>query len=74
MIRAVLSALLLTVAAPAAAQTIAIVNGTLATGDGSGPVQGGTVVIRDGKVVAAGQGVQVPADAQVYVFQALSGG
>jgi imidazolonepropionase-like amidohydrolase len=65
MIRAVLSALLLTVAAPAAAQTIAIVNGTLATGDGSGPVQGGTVVIRDGKVVAAGQGVQVPADAQV---------
>ena len=65
MIRAVLSALLISVAAPVAAQTIAIVNGTVATGDGSGPIQGATVVIRDGRVVAAGQGVSVPADAQV---------
>jgi imidazolonepropionase-like amidohydrolase len=65
MIRAVLCALLLSAAPPAAAQTIAIVNGTLATGDGSGPIEGGTVVIRDGRVAAAGQGVRVPADAQV---------
>jgi imidazolonepropionase-like amidohydrolase len=65
MIRAVVSALLMSVAAPAAAETIAIINGTLATGDGSGPVQGGTVVVRDGRVVAAGQGVRVPADARV---------
>ena len=65
MIRTAIAAALMLVAAPAAAETIAIVNGTVATGDGSGPIQGGTVVIRDGRVVAAGQGVRVPADARV---------
>ena len=65
MIRSAAAALLLTAAIPAAAQTIAIVNGSVATGNGSGPVQGATVVIRDGRVVAAGQGVSVPADATV---------
>jgi len=64
-IRAALTALMLGIAAPAGAQTIAIVNGTLATGDGSEPVQGGTVVIREGRIVAAGPGVGVPSDAQV---------
>ena len=65
MIRAVATALLLTVAMPAAADTIAITNGTVATGDGSGPIQNATVVIRDGRIVAAGQGVAVPAGARV---------
>ena len=64
MIRALVAVLLVT-SAPAAAETIAIVNGNVATGDGSEPVQGGTVVIRDGRVVAAGQSVRVPAEAQV---------
>jgi imidazolonepropionase-like amidohydrolase len=64
-IRSAFAALLLLATAPVAAETIAIVNGTLATGDGSGPVQGGTVVIRDGRVVAAGAGVAVPSSAQV---------
>jgi imidazolonepropionase-like amidohydrolase len=63
--RSALAALFLLTTAPVAAQTIAVVNGTVATGDGSDPVQGATVVIRDGKVVAAGQGVRVPADARV---------
>jgi imidazolonepropionase-like amidohydrolase len=63
-IRSTLAALLLLTAAPVSAQTVAFINGTVATGDGSEPVQG-TVVIRDGKVVAAGPGVSVPADAQV---------
>jgi imidazolonepropionase-like amidohydrolase len=49
----------------ASAETIAITNATVATGDGSGPVQGGTVVIRDGRIVAAGAGVAVPAGARV---------
>ncbi|WP_375289247.1 amidohydrolase family protein [Qipengyuania sp.] len=48
-------------AAPLAAQDIAITNATVATGDGSDPVPGATVVIRGGKVVAAGPGVAVPA-------------
>jgi imidazolonepropionase-like amidohydrolase len=65
MIRALLAALLVTAAAPAAAETIAIINGTVATGDGSGPVEGGTVLIRNGRIVAAGQGVRVPVDARV---------
>ncbi len=51
-------------AAPAAAQTIAITGGTVAIGDGSQPIPGGVVVIRDGRVVAAGRGVAVPAGAQ----------
>jgi imidazolonepropionase-like amidohydrolase len=64
-IRSTLAALLLLTTAPAAAQTVAIVNGTVATGDGSEPFQGGTVVIRDGRIVAAGPGVSVPPGAQV---------
>lgn len=47
-------------ATPAAAQDFAIVNATLAIGDGSEPVPGGTVVVRGGKVAAAGAGVAVP--------------
>ena len=52
-------------ATPAGAQTFAIVNGIVAKGDGSEPVQGGTVVVRNGRIVAAGAGVRVPAGAQV---------
>jgi imidazolonepropionase-like amidohydrolase len=51
-------------ASPAMAQTVAITGGTVALGDGSEPIVGGTVVIRDGRIVAAGRGVAVPAGAQ----------
>ena len=51
-------------AAPAAAQTVAITGGRLVIGDGSPPIDGGTVVIRNGRVVAAGANVQVPAGAE----------
>jgi len=64
-IRGALALLLLATAAPAAAQTFAIVNGIVARGDGGEPMQGGTVVIRNGKIVAAGSGVAVPPGAQV---------
>ncbi|MBC7985787.1 MAG: amidohydrolase family protein, partial [Sphingomonadaceae bacterium] len=37
---------------------------TVVVGDGSEPIPGGTVVLRAGRVVAAGAGVSVPADAQ----------
>jgi len=53
------------IAAPAAAQTVAITGGRVVIGDGSEPIDGGTVVIRNGRVVAAGAGVAVPAGAQV---------
>ena len=66
MIRLGIIALLLAgAAAPAAAQTIVITNGVIARGDGSGPEEGGTVVIRNGRIVAAGTGVSIPAGAQV---------
>lgn len=55
----------LALAAPAAAQTVAITNAKVVIGDGAGPVEGGTVVIRDGRVVAAGAGVAAPAGARV---------
>lgn len=51
-------------AAPAIAQTVAITGGTVVLGDGSAPIERGTVVIRDGRVVAAGPNVAVPADAR----------
>ncbi|HZB69791.1 MAG TPA: amidohydrolase family protein [Sphingomicrobium sp.] len=64
MIRAALLALLLGAAAPAAAQTIAITGGMVAKGDG-GEAVAGTVVIRNGRIVAAGPGVRVPSGATV---------
>ncbi|HKX91551.1 MAG TPA: amidohydrolase family protein [Sphingomicrobium sp.] len=65
MIRSIAAAVLIAAAAPVAAQTYAIVNGTVAKGDGSEPIQNGTVVIRNGRVVAAGANVRVPGGAQV---------
>ena len=41
-------------AAPVSAQTFAIVGGTVALGDGSQPIPNGMVVVRDGRIVAAG--------------------
>jgi imidazolonepropionase-like amidohydrolase len=63
--RAFLAALLACVATPALAQTVAITGGMLVIGDGSAPIEGGTVVFANGRVVAAGLGVAVPAGATV---------
>jgi imidazolonepropionase-like amidohydrolase len=65
MMRRAIAALLLAVAAPAAAQTFAVVGGIVAKGDGSEPIQNGTVIVRNGRIVAAGAGIRVPADAQL---------
>lgn len=50
-------------AAPAAAQTVAIEGGTVHTMTGA-PIQNGTVLVRDGRIVAVGQNVAVPAGAR----------
>lgn len=57
------AAALVALALPAGgrAQDIAVTNATVALGDGSAPIEHGTVVVRGGKVVAAGAGVAVPA-------------
>ncbi len=52
-------------ASPVAAQTVAITNATVAVGDGSAPIEGGTLVFVNGRILAAGAGVAVPAGAQV---------
>ena len=57
------SLIALVLATPVAAETIAITGGMVAIGDGSAPATG-TVVIRDGRVVAAGPGIAVPTGAR----------
>ncbi len=49
---------------PLDAQTYAITGAKLVTGDGSAPVENGTVVIQNGKVLAAGSNVAVPTGAE----------
>ncbi|MGH7564500.1 MAG: amidohydrolase family protein, partial [Gemmatimonadota bacterium] len=49
---------------PVAAQEIAIVGGTVHPVSGP-PLEGATVLIRDGRIAAVGTGVEVPASAQV---------
>jgi imidazolonepropionase-like amidohydrolase len=51
-------------ATPIAAETIAITGGRVVVGDGSAPIERGTVVIRDGKIIAAGANVTVPVGAR----------
>ena len=55
----------LTIATPASAETIAIVNGKVATIARAEPIENGTVLIRDGRIVSVGSNVAVPADARV---------
>jgi imidazolonepropionase-like amidohydrolase len=59
------------IAAPtvAHAQTVAITGGKVVIGDGSAPIENGTVVFRDGRVVAAGRNVIVPAGARTIDAQ-----
>jgi imidazolonepropionase-like amidohydrolase len=50
--------------ASANAATIAITGGTVETAAGA-PISNGTVIIRDGRIVAVGQGIAVPAGATI---------
>ncbi len=47
------------------AQTIAVTGGTIHTLGGAGVIEKGTVLIRDGRIVAVGTAVDVPRDARV---------
>jgi imidazolonepropionase-like amidohydrolase len=59
------TSLMVLLVAPVLAQTTAIVGGTVAIGDGSQPIEQGTVVFRDDRIVAAGAGIVVPSGAKV---------
>ncbi len=63
--RAFLIALMAFTSTPALAQTVAITGGKLVIGDGSAPIEGGTVVFSGGRIIAAGRGVAVPAGATI---------
>ena len=66
MIRGFIAALLVAAAAPVTAQTFAISGATVALGDGSQPIPNGMVIVRDGRVVAAGDvRMKLPAGTQV---------
>ncbi len=59
------SALSLLSALPVVAQTIAIVGGRILSQGPAGDIASGTVLIKDGKIVAVGAKVTVPADALI---------
>ncbi|WP_294120377.1 amidohydrolase family protein [Sphingomonas sp.] len=64
--RALIAAALLATASPVSAETLAISGGTVVLGDGSNPIPNGMVVIRDGRIVAAGNvRMKLPAGTQV---------
>ena len=66
MIRGLIAALLVAAAAPVAAQTFAISGATVALGDGSQPIPNGMVIVRDGRIVAAGDvRMKLPSGTQV---------
>ena len=52
--RALVLAAAACIATPALAQSVAITGGKVVIGDGSAPIDGGTVVFRDGRIVAEG--------------------
>lgn len=58
------AAMLAILSTPCAAETIAITGGKLIIGDGSAPIEGGTVVITNDRIVAAGANVAVPTGAR----------
>ena len=60
---ALLSAALMALSVGASAQTIAITGGKVYPVSGA-PIENGTVLIRDGKIVSVGANVTVPGDAQ----------
>ena len=62
--RRLLLPLLTLLSAPALAQAVAITGGKVVIGNGSPPIDGGTVILSNGRVIAAGRNVPIPAGSQ----------
>jgi imidazolonepropionase-like amidohydrolase len=58
-------AALATPAAPAQAATVAITNATIYTADTAGVISGGTLLMRDDRIVAVGKNIAIPAGASI---------
>ncbi len=65
MIRALVLTLVFACSAPAAAETVAITGGRVITMGPAGEIDGGSVVIRDGRIVAVGADIAIPAKAKI---------
>jgi imidazolonepropionase-like amidohydrolase len=65
MIRALVLTLVFACSAPAAAETVAITGGHVITMGPAGEIDGGSVVIRDGRIVAVGADIAIPAEAKI---------
>ncbi len=63
--RALITLAVFALATPAAAETVAIVNARLETAGPAGTIPSGTIVLKDGKIIAVGAGVAAPAGARV---------
>jgi imidazolonepropionase-like amidohydrolase len=64
-----LAALAAAIAAPAAAETVAVTNARILTAGPAGEIARGTVVLQDGKISSVGPAAQVPAGARVIDAQ-----
>lgn len=62
---ALIASAALIAASPAAAETVAIVNARIETVSSAGTIPLGTLVLKDGKIVAVGAGVAAPAGARI---------
>lgn len=60
-----LFAVLALVAAPAAAETVAVTNARIVTMGPAGTIERGTIVLQGGRIAAVGANVAVPADARI---------
>ncbi len=58
-------ALTLAATAPVMAQTYAVTNGRVVTNTSTGTIENGTVLVRDGDIVAVGANVEIPSEATV---------
>jgi len=60
------AAALTALAGPVNAQDFAITGATLVLGDGSDPIENGTVVVQSGRVTAAGAGIAIPTGVETF--------
>lgn len=56
-------------AAPGLAQTVAVTNGRVVTNTEAGIIENGTVIVRDGDIVAVGSGLDIPQGARTIDAQ-----
>lgn len=72
MIARLLAILILAIATPATAETLAIVDARIVTLGPAGDIAKGTIVVRDGRIAAVGPGVRPPTGAKILDGEGLT--